>query len=49
LSCEYLHEYLKKFAASIIDTGDKYATGIKNTSETGGKIATGVVETGGAP
>jgi hypothetical protein len=27
-----------KFAAGIIDTGGKFATGINNTSGTGGKI-----------
>jgi hypothetical protein len=44
----------------VVETGGKFATGIKNTSETGGKIcrwfidtggnfATGVVDAGGAP
>jgi hypothetical protein len=27
-----------KFAAGVVDTGDKFATGINNTSEAGGKI-----------
>ncbi len=46
------------FAAGIVDTGGKFATGINNTSklvakfvgvvDTGGKLATGVVDTGGA-
>ncbi len=33
------------FAAGIVDTGDKLATSINNTSETGGKFAVGVVDT----
>jgi hypothetical protein len=48
------------FATGVIDTGGKFATGINNTRENGGKIAagvadtgskfaTGVVDTGGAP
>jgi hypothetical protein len=48
------------FAAGIVYTGGKFATGINNTSETGakivagvvdmcGKFVTGVVDTGGAP
>jgi hypothetical protein len=37
------------FAIGIIDTGGKFATSINNTSKTGGKIFTGVVDTGGAP
>jgi hypothetical protein len=48
------------FAIGVINTGGKFATSIKNTSKTGGKIfasvvdtggkfATGVVDTGGAP
>jgi hypothetical protein len=36
-----------KFAADIVDTGGKIATGINNTNQTGGKIAAGVVDTGG--
>jgi hypothetical protein len=35
-----------KFAAGVVDTGDKFATGVVDTS---GKFATGVVYTGGAP
>ncbi len=43
------------FATGVIDTGGKFAAGIHNTSETGGKIcrrcrwhlAAGVVDTGG--
>ncbi len=38
-----------KFAAGIVDTSSKFATGINNTSSAGGKIATGVVDTSGAP
>jgi hypothetical protein len=34
-------------AAKIIDTGGKFATGINNTSETCGKIATVIVDSGG--
>ena len=37
------------FAAGIVDTGGKFATGINNTSGTGGKLAAGVIEAGGAP
>jgi hypothetical protein len=48
------------FAAGIVDTGGKFATGVNNTRElvakfatgvidTGGKFAAGVVDTGGAP
>jgi hypothetical protein len=33
----------------IVDTGGKFATCINNTSGTGGKISTGVIDTGGAP
>jgi hypothetical protein len=35
-----------KFAACVVDTGDKFAIGVVDT---GGKFATGVVDTGGAP
>jgi hypothetical protein len=28
------------FATGVVDTGGKFATGIKNTSETGGKLPT---------
>jgi hypothetical protein len=31
----------------MVVTGGKFATGINNTSETGGKIAANVVDTGG--
>ncbi len=38
------------FATGVIDTGGKFATGVNNTSETGGKICRRcVVDTGGAP
>jgi hypothetical protein len=37
------------FAIGVIDTGGKFATGINNNSKTGCKIATGVIDTGGAP
>jgi hypothetical protein len=33
-----LVKLVAKFAAGIVDTGGKFATGINNTSETGGKI-----------
>jgi hypothetical protein len=35
------------FATGVIDTGGKFATGINNSSETGGKIAAGINDTGG--
>ncbi len=35
-----------KFAAGVVDTGDKFAAEVVDT---GGKFATGVVDTGGAP
>ncbi len=35
------------FAASIVDTGGKFATGINNTSKNSGKFAAGVIDTGG--
>jgi hypothetical protein len=35
-----------KFAAGVVDTGDKFAIGVVDT---GGKFSTGVVDTGGAP
>ncbi len=38
---------LSLFAAYIVDTSGKFATGINNTSETGGKFAADVVDTGG--
>jgi hypothetical protein len=31
----------------IVDTSGKFATGINNTSESGGKFSSGVVDTGG--
>ncbi len=37
---------MAKFAAGVVDTGDKFATGVVDT---GGKFAPGVVVTGGAP
>ncbi len=37
---------MAKFAACVVDTGDKFAIGVVDT---GGKFATGVVDTGGAP
>jgi hypothetical protein len=37
------------FAAGIVDTGGKYATGINNTTEKVAKFAAGVVDTGGQP
>jgi hypothetical protein len=33
-----LGKLLAKVAASVVDTGGKFATGINNTSKTGGKI-----------
>jgi hypothetical protein len=39
-------ELVAKFAAGVVDTGNKFATGVVDTS---GKFATGVVDTGGAP
>jgi hypothetical protein len=33
-----LVELVVKFAAGVVDTGGKFATGINNTSGTGGKI-----------
>ncbi len=47
-------ELVAKFAAGVIDAGDKYATGVIDTGgngviDTGGKFATSVVDTGGAP
>jgi hypothetical protein len=44
-----------QFAAGIVDTGGKFATGINNTSETdvqnfaAGVINTGIVDTCGVP
>jgi hypothetical protein len=38
---------LPLFAAGIVDTGGKFATGINNASENGGKFSTGVADTGG--
>jgi hypothetical protein len=35
------------FATGVIDTGGKFATGINNTSKTGGKFAAGVVDADG--
>jgi hypothetical protein len=37
------------FAAGIVDSGSKFATGINNTSSAMGKISTNVVDTSGAP
>ncbi len=37
---------MAKFAAGVVDTGDKFAIGVVDT---GGKFSTGVVDTGGAP
>jgi hypothetical protein len=37
------------FATGIYDTGGKFATGINNASENGGKICHGVADTAGAP
>ncbi len=56
--CHRCRWYRWQFAAGIVDTGGKFAAGINNTSETGGKIcrrchwyrwqfATDVVDTGG--
>ncbi len=39
--------YQKPADFGVVDTGGKFATGINNTSETGGKMAAGVVDTGG--
>ncbi len=36
------------FATGVIDTGDKFAGGIYDTSDIGGKFVAGVVDTGGA-
>ncbi len=36
--CPRCRWHRSKFAAGIVDTGGKFATGINNTSETGGKI-----------
>jgi hypothetical protein len=38
-----------KFAAGVVDAGGKFATGINNTSETGGKVCRRCRDTGGAP
>jgi hypothetical protein len=38
-----------KFADSIVDTGDKFATGLNNTSGTGDKNCCQFVDTSGAP
>jgi hypothetical protein len=38
---------LPNFVAGIVDTGGKFATGINNSSETGGKFSASVVNTGG--
>ncbi len=44
-----------QFAAGIVDTGGRFATGINKTSETdvqnfaAGVIDTGIVDTGGVP
>jgi hypothetical protein len=35
------------FAASVIDTGGKFAVGIKNTSGIDGKFAVGIVDSSG--
>jgi hypothetical protein len=35
------------FAASVIDTGGKFAVGIKNTSSIDGKFAVGIVDANG--
>ncbi len=34
----FMKRYLGKFAAGIVDTGGKFATGVNNTRRTGGKI-----------
>jgi hypothetical protein len=34
------------FATGVVDTGGKFASGINNTSGTGGKFGAGVVESG---
>jgi hypothetical protein len=36
-------------ATGVVDTCGTFATGINNISETGGKFAIGVGDTGGAP
>ncbi len=36
-------------ATGVVDTVGKFAAGINNASENGGKFATGVIDTGGAP
>jgi hypothetical protein len=35
--------------ACFVDNSSKFVTGINNTSGTGGKLAAGVIEAGGAP
>jgi len=37
------------FSSGVIDTSSKFATDINSTSGIGGKVAAGVVDTGGAP
>ena len=37
-NCHRCHLYWRQFAAGVVDTGGKFATGINNTRETGGKI-----------
>jgi hypothetical protein len=37
---------VEKFAAGVVDTGGKFATGVVDTSS--GKFATSAVDTGGA-
>ncbi len=47
-----LLKLVAKFAAGVVDTGGKFATGgnfAAGVFDTGGKFATGVVDTGGQP
>ncbi len=47
--CRRWRWYRWQFATGVVDTGGKFATGINNTSETGGNFAAGVVDTDGQP
>ncbi len=37
------------FSTGVVDTGNKFASDINDTSGIGGKFAAGVIDTGGAP